>query len=274
MFIQHHNFGSEPTIRCGKTSRAHNSDTHLHQFFELEMVLEGEIDITVGERCVRVGAGEIAIIPALQLHSFLTPERVRMQICVFSGHFLSPDLSGELFSYSRETHVFRPSEPLWQYLIDSGFSGMRGHSTEYILPDSELRRLRSVFDLIVSEYLAAVPRSGNPIYNLALSKILAYLSANYTDDLSLESVGAALGYSPKYVSNCIATINGVTFRSLLNAMRVERAKELLLSTNGTNLEIALAAGFSSECSFHRVFLATVGCTPGQYRKRKRGAQAT
>ena len=47
MFVQHHNFGTESIIRCGQKWAPHNSGDHLHQFFELEMVFSGEIEVTL-----------------------------------------------------------------------------------------------------------------------------------------------------------------------------------------------------------------------------------
>ena len=47
MFIQEHNFGTNPEFKCGHTDGVHNSGDHLHQFFEFELIKEGEIEITV-----------------------------------------------------------------------------------------------------------------------------------------------------------------------------------------------------------------------------------
>jgi transcriptional regulator GlxA family with amidase domain len=53
-------------------------------------------------------------------------------------------------------------------------------------------------------------------------------------------------------------------------MRIEHAKQLLLSTDLGNVQIAMECGFSSVSTFHQVFLATVGQPPMQYRRQRRG----
>ncbi len=268
MFVQHHNFGITPTIRCGQSTHKHNSEEHLHQFFELEMVFDGEIEITVDRKTKVARSGDMAIIPAFRTHSFYTPKSVKMLICVFSGYFLSESFSGKLLIQPRESYIFHPSTELWRYLVDSGFSAMKGHYNYDAHKDADkINKLCAIFHLIMADYFAAVPISETRICDDTLSKVLSYMSANFTENLSLESVGAALGYSPKYVSNCLSMIPNINFRKLLNSMRVERAKELLKNTEQSNYEIAVASGFNSECSFHRVFLRQVGCTPGEYRKK-------
>ena len=266
MFIQHHNFGTQPILRFGYAQHSHNSDDHLHQFFELNMVFEGEEEITLGNKTLTARAGDMAIIPAFNSHAFRTPEAVKMFICVFPISFIGGSYSNDILLRPRETHIFRPSEALWRFLIDSGFTSMRGyHAYDEREDAAEIGRLSAIFHMIMAEYYAAVPVARDGEYYAALPKVLSYMAAHYTEDLSLKSVGAALGYSPKYVSNCLAVMPNFNFRRLLNSMRVECAKELLRSTDMSNYEIATSSGFNTECSFHRVFREFVGKTPGEYR---------
>ena len=89
MFVQHHNFGTDFTIRCGQAKHHHNSPDHLHQYYEIDIVFDGEIDVTLNGKTVTARAGDIIVIPSFASHAFYTRERVRMFICVFSGSFLS-----------------------------------------------------------------------------------------------------------------------------------------------------------------------------------------
>ena len=233
------------------------------------MVFEGAVEITLGDRTVVAHAGEIAIIPAFNNHAFHTPESVKMFICVFPGVFLSGAYSSDALLQPRQTHVFKPSQALWNYLIDSGFASMHGH---YVYDEKrdvgEIGRLCAIFHMIIAEYFAAVPTTNEKTaYDTALPKVLAYMSMHYDEDLTLKSVGAALGYTPKYVSNSLSAMPNISFRKLLNTMRVERAKELLRSTDMSNYEVAMTSGFNTECSFHRIFRNFEGCTPGEYRSK-------
>ena len=230
------------------------------------MVFEGEEEITLGNTTITARAGDMAIIPAFSSHAFHTPESVKMFICVFPGVFLSGTYPPNVLLQPRKTHIFRPSKALWQFLIDSGFTSMRGHHVYDEKRDVlEIGRLGAIFHMIMAEYFAAVPPASEMKYDTVLPKVLEYMSAHYAEDLSLKSVSTALGYSPKYISNCLSSMPNFNFRSLLNSMRVEYAKGLLRSTEMSNYEVAIASGFNTECSFHRVFRSFEECTPGEYR---------
>ena len=271
MFIQQHNFGNDLTLRIGRTDGVHNSGDHLHQSFEFEIVTEGEIEITVdGEKQV-ARAGDIAVIPSFRIHSFYTPKQVKMMICVFPNAFLIDFLSLAELGKKRATNVFHASDGLWNYLIKGGFyeNVRTKHKFDPEQDANYIHSLKATFYLILSEYFSTVPVTGSSHIDNTLSKILIYISENYCSDISLENVGTALGYSPKYVSNCLKAIPNLNFRSLINSLRVERAKTLLVTTDKYSLEIAEACGFVSQASFHRVFRELVGTTPQQYRAERK-----
>ena len=270
MFIQQHNFGTNLEFKCGHTDGIHNSGDHLHQFFEFELVLEGEIEITVDGETVTAKAGDIAIIPPFRVHSFYTPKHVKQLICVITNSFVTDFIPFPELCQKRQTHVFHASEPLWSFLINSDFYNSRTKRSFDLEKDiNYIHYLRSVFYLILSEYFNTVPVTNRGTTDNALSKILIYISENYCSDISLVSVGAALGYSPKYVSNCLKAIPGIGFRSLINSLRVELAKKMLVSTDKYSLDVAYDCGFASQASFHRVFRELVGMSPQRYRAERK-----
>ena len=266
MFIQGHNFGNELIMRCGHVDGAHTSGDHMHQFCELEMVLDGEIEITIEGKKYIAKEGDIAIITPFRMHSFYTPRYVKQLICVFSNAFITDFLPFVELCKSREKYVFHAPKYLWNYLIDTNFQNSKTKLKFYPDEESELiHKLKATFYLILSEYFSASRATGESDIDNTLSRILLYISENYTRDLTLSSVGAALGYSPKYVSNCLKAIPDFNFRKLINSMRIEKAKGLLATTDNSNITIAYECGFASETSFHRIFLDMVGTTPKQYK---------
>ena len=50
---------------------------------------------------------------------------------------------------------------------------------------------------------------------------------------------------------------------------MEKAGELLTITDGTITEIALSCGFNSASYFTEVFSRKKGCTPKEYREKRR-----
>ncbi len=268
MFIQSANFGNELILRCGHHDGIYTSGDHLHQFFEIILISGGEIEITVDGEVHIAHEGDIAIIPPYRVHSFYTAKHVKLLVCVISNRFLTDLIPLKELCIKRESSVFHASRHLWTYLNDGGFYG--NTHTRMDLDAQEdynyIHSLKATLYMILSEYFSTVPVTGSSTINNTLSKILIYISENYDKDISLESVGAALGYNPKYVSDCLKTLPGMGFRWFVNSLRVERAKNLLFTTNKSNPEITFECGFVSQASFQRVFREIAGMSPRKYRQ--------
>ncbi len=267
MFVQHSNFGNQSVLRCGFTNGIHNSGDHIHEFCEMEMILEGEIEITVDGKCYIARPGDIAIIPPFKLHSFYTPKHVRQTIFVISNNLLPSSVSFDELCRPREVAVFHAPERLWNYLIESGFHRDYAKNFDPKSDAEVMHWVRSVIYLILSEYFRNVPIAEGVPTERALQRVLVYMSQHFREPLTQASIGNALGYSAKYVSNCFRSLKGLSFRDVLNSMRVGEAKRLLAATDFTNVEIAMECGFSSVSTFHQVFLAAEGCAPKQYREK-------
>ena len=271
MFIQNWNFGNDLVLRCGHKENQHNSGDHIHQFCEFVLVRDGEIEITVDGKRYMAKAGDIAVILPFSVHSFRTPEHATLLICVCSNAFFTDFIPYSMLCKKREISVFTASSPLWSYLIDSGFYD-NTHTRLSFSPEKDcncIHHLKSTFYLILAEYFSKAPIIDKLGADNALSKILIYINDNYCSDISLESIGTALGYSPKYISNCLGALQGLNFKSFVNSLRVEKAKFLLLSTQKANAEISAECGFNSQASFQRVFRDIVGQSPKKYSSQRK-----
>ncbi len=89
-------------------------------------------------------------------------------------------------------------------------------------------------------------------------------------NLKINDVVKEIGSNRTYVSNYINSVYHCSFSDYINQLRIEHAKELLLSLDtDTKLStIADASGYSSESSFYRNFQKIAGMTPNEFRNKK------
>lgn len=266
MQVHFKNFGSKTALRCGFNSGQYNFPSHIHQFPEIVYVSEGELEVTVDGVTELMRAGDFAIIPPFRVHSFFTPESVTRWIAVFSPDFISSFISRDEIFGNGQSCIFHASE------------GLKSFANEYMIETNELffelteeiiRTYKSLIFAIYAEYINKVPRAEKRNYHQALSSILFYISEHYTENISLNSIGAALNYSPKYVSLCLSEVDEMNLNQLVNSFRADLAKTLLSTTKSKMIDIALECGYANERSFYRSFLRVTGMTPGDYRKSKR-----
>jgi len=60
---------------------------------------------------------------------------------------------------------------------------------------------------------------------------------------------------------------GVTFREHLNRVRIEESKHLLLTTEDSLADIAVAVGFPDQSYYCKVFKKLMGLPPGKFRTK-------
>ncbi|WP_433576954.1 helix-turn-helix transcriptional regulator [Nocardia brasiliensis] len=89
----------------------------------------------------------------------------------------------------------------------------------------------------------------------------------YADPLDLDELAAAAGVSKYHFLRAFAAVYGLTPAAYLTERRIERAQDLLRSTNLTVTEVCMLVGYSSLGSFSSKFRKLVGVTPSEYQAK-------
>lgn len=98
-----------------------------------------------------------------------------------------------------------------------------------------------------------------------VDRIKNYVDEQYTRDLCLEQIADDLMVSAKYVSRIFKDKMGVNLTDYICDVRVNKAKELLKTTNMKISEISAQVGIESRTTFLRVFKKRTGVSPNEYR---------
>ena len=105
-------------------------------------------------------------------------------------------------------------------------------------------------------------------YHHVISQAEQYVKENFCDqNISLISVANHVAMSAAYFSTVFSQTTGRSFINYLTSLRIDRAKELLTSTNMKLADIALSVGYNEPNYFSHVFRKTVGMTPKEYRNQ-------
>jgi hypothetical protein len=151
---------------------------HMHLCFELVVVLDGEMKVTVDGKDRVLYSGEALLIFPNQLHS-LASEKSRHLLCIFS-----PDLvraySSKTEKYLPESNYFVPDE----YLVKS--LDKMPDDANLIAKKGLLYSVCAAFDKI-AEYQSR--KSGQ---SDMLSKIFAFVEENFSEECTLEELSAQL----------------------------------------------------------------------------------
>lgn len=264
MFIQFQNFGSGGSIKSTFHQGKYERIERIHQFSEIILVRGGEVEITVDGVTEIAKGGDMAVITSFRTHSFHTPKSCDIWIGVISDDFAPDFLSGNTLRVRGTRAVFTPSEPLYAYVL--AHLPAVYEDTTSIEGDRRLyHSIKALAYTVFEEYTRTVPQIETHVESGALIECFCYLAENYKKDVTLESVALDLHYTPSHLSRCISSLPRLSFRKLLNSLRVDHAKNLLISTDLRVIDIAFDSGFSNERTFFRAFSELVGTTPTAYR---------
>lgn len=104
-------------------------------------------------------------------------------------------------------------------------------------------------------------------------RIKEFIETNYhLADISTRMVSEKLGIPQSRVFELLKKEFSLTFKQLINKMRINEAKRLLKETELIVIDIALNLGFNNVSYFNNLFKMYEGETPSDYRENRKGGK--
>ena len=129
---------------------------------------------------------------------------------------------------------------------------------------SEYQNLFMDWLLNLNQRLGNRPDDSNIRQKIELAR--KYINDNYNKDLNMAVVSNYVSMNYSLFSYSFKGYIGKNFVNYLKEIRIEKAKELLTSTDLKVIEISQEVGYDNEKHFMKTFKAMCGVSPGEYRK--------
>jgi AraC-like DNA-binding protein len=110
------------------------------------------------------------------------------------------------------------------------------------------------------------PHKDNQVDHPLLLRALSYMNANYLEHITIADVASHINVSKIHLQRLFSDMLNITPYRYLMEKRLNKSKELLLTTTLSLNEIAEITGFSSQSHFGVAFKKETSKTPLQYRK--------
>lgn len=148
-----------------------------------------------------------------------------------------------------------PSDKRSDYLINLG--------AEYRLVGELIKHLTVTGQIVTDQRPLPDP----------LRQAVNEIQDNYANAVSITKLAAKLNYSSVYFSRYFKTYLGISPKAYLGQVRLERAAELLMTSQESVQEIARKTGFHTEKNFFVTFKQHFQMTPNTYRERYAARQS-
>ena len=99
-----------------------------------------------------------------------------------------------------------------------------------------------------------------------ISNIKNWIRSNYNQSITVAKIAELFHYNPDYLSNMFKKTAHISLKKYINEIRINEAKNILVSTSYSLKEIAFQCAFNDEKYFLKVFKQIEGVTPTEYKK--------
>lgn len=249
--------------------------SHIHQMYEIYYLLDGARKMFFDDSIYLLHGGDMVFIPMNTIHKTShINDGTHERIAITFGDAHLPDLKYAVSGLSFRDIFY--SEPVMH------FSGaereniealMKKLLMEYEQPDDFSQiTIRSCLQVLLvclirhkhyrrSEYVQDIDTADQ-----LMQKAARYIRGSYREDIDLASIARVVNLSPSYLSKKFKASTGFGYREYLVLVRIQAASAMLLETNKSIAEIALACGFRDSNYFGDAFKREKGVSPSAYRK--------
>jgi len=251
MFYQYHHLGSPDYLKIEK-GKDLSFPLHLHQCFEIIIILSGQMKVSVDGKSFFLEKNEALLIFPNQLHE-LESTKSEHFLCIFSPK-LVPAYATNITNKIPRNNKFCPDS----YLI-SALENLNIFS-------SSAEKKGILYSLCGQFDKSAKYVEKNTDVEKLLHKIFSFVEDNFNGNCSLSKLSDITGYNYSYLSRHFKKSTGISFTTYVNRYRLDHACHLMKSTEQSILQCAYDSGFDSLRNFNRSFKENFKTTPTQYRK--------
>lgn len=267
-----HEYSDEISFNILTSKKSYVNDFHLHNFFELFLLLEGEIDFFVQQTFYHLTPGSLMILNDLEVHKSInrieTPyKRIYIHIPPsFFQKYSAADLNlSACFTVRNigERNLIQLNRPQVSYFTDR-FTQITENET-YRHPGKELLLHTYLLQLLV--FINNLFSQSSPLmvrtYTPTVQHITNYMETHLSESISLDSLARIFSHSKYYLCHTFKKETGTTIYNYLLLLRIARAKALL--NNGKSVsEVCELSGFTNYSNFITTFKKHTGYTPKKY----------
>ena len=236
--------------------------SHIHQMYEIYYLLDGARKMFFDDSIYLLHGGDLVFIPMNTIHKTShINDGTHERIAITFGDAHLPDLKHSVSGLSFRDIFY--SEPVMHFsdaereMIESLMSKLL---LEYERPDdlSQITIRGCLQELLVclirhkhykrSKYVQDIDTADQ-----LMQKAARYIRSNYREDIDLAAIAQVVNLSPSYLSKKFKASTGFGYREYLVLVRVQAASVMLLETNKSIAEIALACGFRDSNYFGDAF---------------------
>lgn len=242
---------------------------HMHNMAQLLLILDGECDIFIGNRCYHASSDDLVIINPQQFHHIISQDVATLISVLIDVNGFSIDGGGDNIYFNLNSMEVKnnPRYNTIRYLLYSIIAYNTMENVNSIYTNRAIAY--SFFAQLVNDFKVVAPKEAtlNKESLDTINKINGYLNDHYKEKITLTYLSEKFNYSVSYLSRLYKNTYGLNFIDIYDNLRINHSLNDLLQGNKTVQQISDEHGFEDVRSYVRAFKKINGTTPNEYRQK-------
>ena len=164
------------------------------------------------------------------------------------------------------THILlNLAKIIYSHIPEEHFGSFMEDARKRIMQCEEYKELRQVINEKLSNIMDILNEKDHCNF-IIIQKCKKYIEENYMKDISLDCIAGKFHFNASYFSCLFKECTGTGFVEYLLKVRIQKAQQLLRSTDYKLSEIAGLVGFHNAAYFNRMFKRKIGISPNKYKR--------
>lgn len=251
---------------------------HFHSFYELMIPLDSDAKHLIEGKPYHLQINDIVLLAPSVLHKSIYPKGQPSKRIIIS--FMYPDnFYGTPDIYSTLLSTFQSPIPIYRFDFNrkkqligilneilnfsKSTSDKEANLHNFFIHTKFQEFLHTLF-MMKADNIYTNESSFTLIEN-KVYEITAYIHANYSEPLSLQSLSEQFYISPCYLSHQFKQVTHFSLMTYIQMTRIRNVQYRLVTTNEKISDIAFSCGFQSFSQFNRIFRKVTGQSPSEFR---------
>ena len=243
---------------------------HWHDEYEFICVTNGKLECIVNGEHYEISKGQAILISGGELHSVNSDLNTSFFAVVFHPYTICGTECRDFFSKKiRFLRIFDTSNLSQKSVIENLEKLHSSFLQKKYAFELKLKALIiDIFSIIFENHLYSEKDLKTNINSDNFASIIEYIHSEYNKKITLNDICNHASYSRSHIINLFKTNTGKTPFEYINFYRIYKAKELLLGSSKSVLDICFECGFENLSYFIRLFKQNTSLSPLQYRKNQ------
>ncbi len=245
------------------------NELESHPYYEIYFLQKGSRTIFTENSLFSINENAAVIIPPFTPHKTEGGPYERINIYI-SDALVSPSVKDFLTNNKAPTY----------FIINDEYLAILNELFKYACqPENSMNRMDqqeklAFFNTIIfflrnsQKYSVKNLNKQTTKKNELIMKIVAYIKENPTEKITVSTLCEKFYLTESNLHKKFKSVINCTVGEYLSMVKIERAKELLYSTNKSIQQISEECGFSSQNYFALIFKQKCGVSPTSYRKTR------